>query len=126
MRKFNSNELSRLQTTQESSMQDECTIDRYIVTFDSVGDEIKTYIPSSGLACGVKFLKTEEQNKGEYINLKLDAIIRLPIDTELNPNDRITITKRFGVTQSGIQYEFVGNPLIGSSCLQVQVIKVEF
>lgn len=106
-------------------MQDECTIDRYSVTYDTLGDEIKVFTPSSGVACGVKFTTTKETYKGEYTSLNIDAIIRLPIDTEISPLDRLTITKRFGVVQSGIQYSINGNPLQGVSCIEVMVNRVE-
>lgn len=106
-------------------MQDICSIDAYSVSYDSFGDAVETWIPSSGIACGLEMAGGKETYKGQLIVLNIDAIIRLPLDTTVNVKDRITISQRFGVAISGLQFEVVDFPKRGPSGLVVGLKRIE-
>lgn len=116
MRKIVPTEITRIEATAENTFFDECTVDAYSETYDSYGDILKSWIPGSGIECGFQALNGTETIRGEIVVTNLDAKIRLPIDTVISSQDRITINKRNGVVISGIQYG-VENISRGVSCL---------
>lgn len=120
MRAFSSGELSRLQATQETAMQDECQIlDRTAPTTDDYGLPEETFTPGSALACGFRPV-VKEESMGESQVAMIDAELRLPLSAEgdIASVDRIKITKRFRVTINPQPvYEVVGLPERGPSGL---------
>jgi head-tail adaptor len=124
MRQITSVEVSNLQATQESSFMDTCTVDAYSETYDSYGDILKAWIPSSGIACGVQITGGTETIKGQVVVTNIDAKIRLSINTPITTQDRITILTRNGIAVSGISYN-IENISRGVSCLVVQCTNLE-
>jgi hypothetical protein len=122
---FNLAELSSFQNTFDSSLQDSCTIDKYSATYNSVGEPIETWISGNEIDCGLEMTGGIERYKGQIIVLDIDAVIRLPQDTVIDTRDRVTITKRFGVSISGIQFEITGFPKIGAAGCRVQLKRIE-
>jgi hypothetical protein len=130
MRSFGSAELSRLQSTQESAMQDRAVRLMYQETADDYGNPSPHYQTMGGeefpldfpaayadLICGLEHLNPEEmQNTGEVP--RITARLRLPIDTVIDERDRIQMTHRYGVPLDTEQvFEIVGPVRRGPSGL---------
>jgi hypothetical protein len=126
MNRFTTAELNSLSDTQESAMQDTCNLITYSGSYNEFGELEQVWTTTSGIACGVKMVGGVEEYRGQFIKLDIDAVIRLPIDTEITELDRVEVTKRFGVDVDDMLYEVVGFPKRGSSGLQVDCKKVTF
>lgn len=118
-----SGEVTRLQTVQDYHMHDSCKILTYSSSVDSYNIPQPTYTAGSEIYCGFEMVGTEER-VGETEYPDIDAKLRLPIGTVINSNDRVRITKRFGVAVTEIDYSVIGQPLRGSSGLVVELKKV--
>jgi hypothetical protein len=125
MIKFTLKELEELSQTAEETMQDSCIVGLRSVTFDSLGDEIETWSGGAEIFCGID-LNTSNKVYGDLFNeTKFDGIFRLPVGTTVEDDSKITVTKRFGVTCSGIGYK-VNTPVIsGASCILLGALLVE-
>jgi len=123
---FTSGELEGFKATQLESLQDTCNLEKYTVTFNSYGEPISSYVVQSGIACGVNMTGGKEFYKGSLIETDTDATIRFPLSTDINIKDRITITKRYGVTVSGLTFEVKQEPRQGISGLVVDVGMVTY
>jgi len=123
MRVFTATELSRMRTTQNGAMQDECILQRYA---EGAGDDYgpggpPTYPEDTAIACGFKPASVREIMDGAQVAMTA-AQIRLPIATVLDNRDHIKLTKRFGETLLTAEaYRIIGHPKRGPSGLVVQV-----
>jgi len=120
MRALQSNELSGLQTAQESAMMDTCIIQAYSSADDDYGEPLASYTDGSAISCGLNNRGGHEVQDSDMTTLITDATIRLPIDTVVKMQDRVQITHRFGVSAVST-YEVVGPVRRGPSGLQVDV-----
>lgn len=100
MRYFTTAELSRMQGTQDSAMQDTCQIGVYSRTQDGYGAPVPTYTYGTAIVCGFDPKGGQENWRRDMTPVHVDATVRLPIDTSLETTDRIKIVTRFGVTLS--------------------------
>lgn len=96
MRAFTTTELTRMQATQESAMQDTCRIGVYREVEDAYNNPTPTYPYGAALACGVEHVRVDEV-QGTGAVPEIDARIRLPIDTTIDERDRVMVTHRYGV-----------------------------
>jgi len=123
---FNSLELAGLQAVQEAAMQDTCI--RLVYAdggLDDYGMPLPAlYTTAETLACGVNENPRKEWSPGGTQVALMDAQVRLPINTQLDPRDRIQITKRFGVGVDPRTYEVLGLPRRGPSGLVVDMRRV--
>jgi hypothetical protein len=94
MRAFTTTELTRLQDTQESAMQDTCVIQAYSSMTDDYGNPKPVYQDIYESECGLEHLDPAEVQATGEVPI-IDAKLRLPLDTELDERDRIKITHRF-------------------------------
>ena len=118
---FSTAELASMQGTQEAHMMDSCTIDVYTnAGTDTFGNPNPSWVAGSPIFCGFQATKTDEALDESNVPT-IDATVRLPIGTSINPKNRITITKRHGVTVTARHYEIVGEPKRGPSGLVLEL-----
>ena len=102
MRAFTPGELTGLQATQEGAMQDTCQLlRRSSSTVDDFNRPVEVWTVVAAYVCGYEPLQREEGMEETEVG-QLDARLRLPlaVESELDSDDRLKITKRFGVTLS--------------------------
>lgn len=123
MRPFTSDELDRMQSTQEGAMQGTCNILVYSSMTDDYGNPKAVYTAGGDVECGLEHVQPKEaQDTGEVP--MIDARLRLPIDTEIDERDRIQVTHRFGEELDSPQvFEIAGPVKRGPSGL-VLLLKV--
>lgn len=112
-------DLVALQDCQDSHMSDTCKVQVWSAEADDYGGADPTYTAGGALSCGVKQKRPREvQAEGEVP--VIDCEIRLPIDTTLDPRDRIELTHRHGEALAASEiYEIVGPVMRGPSGLVV-------
>ncbi len=124
MRHFTTAELSRLQSTQVSAMQDTCILQTYTAASASsaygygYGGGYSDTVP---VACGLDMSPSREVMEGAQIALP-DARLRLPLGTSIINVDRVRVTHRYGVALSTpLVYDVIGLPERGPSGLQLNL-----
>lgn len=115
---FSVAELAGLQAAQDAHMMDTCTIDVYTnAGADTYGNPNPSWVAGSPMACGFQPSAIDEELDTSHVPT-IDAKLRLPIGTTIDPQNRITITKRHGVTLSpSRRFEIVGEAKRGPSGL---------
>ena len=99
MRHFTSTELTRMRGTQDGAMQDVCRIGAYTSDDDAYNLPDVTYVYGVEVICGLELDppgmrgELEIQASGEVATI--DARLRLPLDTTIDPRDRIRIEQRY-------------------------------
>jgi hypothetical protein len=128
VRHFNTGELGGMEAVQESAMQDICRILTYGEVKDNRGVPRWDYTVGRVIPCGLRIsasvafnLIVNADQLGESEVPMGDFSLRLPMDTEVTPNDRIRITHRFDENTTDIDYEVVGPIHRGVSCLILKV-----
>jgi len=125
MRALTETELERMQGAQESAMFDRCDIWR-LLSFgtDKYGKPTQTWVVNASyVACGL-WLGYPTFSSREALGLtqvaELDAVLRLPLGTDVTNLDRVKVTYRLGVEQdSPLMYEVKGPVLQGPSGIRV-------
>lgn len=121
MRAFTTDELTRMQTTQESAMMDTCVVMAYSSMTDDYGNPKPVYTDTYESECGLEHLNPAEVQATGEVPI-VDARLRLPIDTELDERDRIKITHRFGAELDIPQtFEIAGPVERGPSGLELSL-----
>lgn len=125
MRSLTDTELTRMQGTQEDGMFDTCSILTHVTT--NVSGEPQSSWTESGnrVICGLKIKKSREIHKSDLSIVRTDAQLRLPIDTAVNPTDRIKIITRFGQAVESLIYGIEGEVLRGPSGLLLDLVIIE-
>ena len=125
MRQFSTDELARMQDTQESAMQDECQILSYAQAGkDGWNRPLSDYPISDTVSCGFDATANKEVMDGTEVAIT-DARLRLPLGTALDNRDRILITHRFGSSLAEQPvYEIIGKPQRGPSGLVLNLTLV--
>ena len=120
MRAFSSDELARMQATQESAMQDECQI----LSYAEAGKDKYGYPNAewpAGLVSQCGFDPTASKEVMDKTEVAItDARLRLPLSLygSIDNRDRVRITERFGkVLAEQTVYEIIGEPERGPSGL---------
>ena len=99
-------ELNGMREVQEAHMMDTCVIYRVTArTKNTRGETVKTFDKGSESICGLQMEPTAKEYGGSFIEANIDAILRLPLGTEVTPDDEIEITKRFGEAVTPRRYE---------------------
>ena len=119
---FGATEIAALATTQEAWMQDSCKVGTLATTQDSGGGPIETYTYGSEIACGVnthlgRAARRFYDSDGTY--LVADIEVRLPLVTAIAFTDRVRVTKRMGTAVTNVDYELMGVPEVGVSCIVI-------
>lgn len=117
MRAFGTEELERLQGTQEGAMQDTCLVLVYVSMTDKYGLPKPVYGDGYEVACGLELVRpNERQGRGEVP--VIEARLRLAWDSVIDERDRVKVTHRFGVELASPQtFEIVGPVVRGPSGL---------
>lgn len=126
MGKLDAKRRKRLQATQEKHMLDMGNV----LTFDTHGQDAfnvpnGVWLTGPSVKCGFQFANQtrEVQNEGDVA--QVDAKLRLPVGTKINPNDCFRLTHRFGEPLDVIcSFEVVGIPRKGPSGLHVDLAMV--
>ena len=111
----------------ESAMFDLCIIGRYLpdgadefnIPVDNWEDDIEETI------CGFKIAKNmEAMDEAEVV--MIDAVLRLPYDTDFGRRDRIRLTYRLGefiLIADQETFRIVGQPVHGHSAIVLMLVK---
>lgn len=96
---FSASELAAMKQTQEAHMPDRCLV--YFISkkqVDEWGTPIKEKSDPVKTCCGLE-MNLHNGNSQSYVLelIEADAVIRLPSNIEVHPNDEIEVTHRFGV-----------------------------
>jgi len=103
---FSITELNGMRDVQEAHMMDTCVIYRVTSrTKNSRGEQVKTFDKGTESICGLQMDPLGKEYGESFVEANIDAILRLPLGTEVTPGDEIEITKRFGKTVTGRRYE---------------------
>lgn len=122
---FSGDELTGMQEAQEAHMMDTCVLMRYSEALDSINHPVPTWTDGPSVMCGLDMTGGTEQRGSQRVVVRWDAVIRLPLDTQLDLRDRIRITHRFGQPlASGLVYEIDGPEQKGPSGMIVPLKKV--
>jgi hypothetical protein len=125
MRHFTAAELERMQSTQSDAMQDICELLVYAPTpADDYGMPQRKYVVRQSLECGIEHTRQGDAMGQGQVAVG-DAVLRLPIDTDLTNVDRITVYERFGTLQASAKtYEIMGDAKQGPSGLVLDLRQV--
>lgn len=128
MTTFTGSELAKMREEQESYMQDTAVIqDHARGSADAYGHQSETWTDrASSTVCGVEMKSGSEKDLTDKTLVNYDAIIRLPIGTDIDFKDRIKITKRFSETITAIVYEIVSPIQRGPSGLRILAKRTEY
>ncbi len=103
---FSTIELNGMREVQEAHMMDTCVIYRVTArTKNTRGEPIKTFDKGTESICGVQMEPLPREYGDGIVESDIDAILRLPLGTEVEPGDEIEITKRFGEAVTARRYE---------------------
>lgn len=99
-------ELNGMREVQEAHMMDECIVYRVVArTKNARGETVKTFGKGVKSICGLQMEPTAKEYGSAFIEANIDAILRLPLGTEVTPDDEIEIVKRFGEDVTPRRYE---------------------
>ena len=103
---FSTIELNGMRDTQTAHMMDSCVIYRPLTTEkNSRGETVRTWAEGVESICGLQMEPLPREIGDGVIESNIDAILRLPLGTAVEPGDEIVITKRFGEDIDPRRYE---------------------
>lgn len=121
MKKLTAAELAKMQTTQVESLMDTCVIMTYTQALDDYGAEVTTWPDGATVDCGLNMTPSRESRQADMNVERIDATIRLPLNTVVKSSDKIRITHRFGVAITALVFEVIGAVRRGPSGLQIDL-----
>ena len=103
---FSAIELEAMRQTQEAHMMDTCVIYRVVSKEkDKRGTYRKTLDEGTESICGLQMDPVAVNHGESYKSAEIDAVLRLPLDVTVRPEDEIEIVKRFGEAIAPQRYE---------------------
>ena len=103
---FSTIELNGMREVQQAHMMDTCVIYRVSArTKNSRGETVKSFASGVTSVCGLQMEPLARTYGDGFIETDIDAILRLPLGTAVEPGDEIEITKRFGEAVAPRRYE---------------------
>jgi hypothetical protein len=118
-------DIPRFKTVQESSLFDSCTVDKFTEILGEYHDLIKSWISGAEIRCGISFTGGNKSYSDEETKTTKTISIRLPLGTNVNTQDRISITKRLGTSITNSQYQIIsvdtGIGILVLTCKKVEV-----
>ena len=103
---FTRAELDYMRDVQQAHMMDTCVIYRVSArTKNSRGETVKSFASGVTSICGLQMEPLARTYGDGFIETDIDAILRLPLGTAVEPGDEIEITKRFGEAVAPRRYE---------------------
>jgi len=118
---FTAAEIAAMVATQDTWMQDSCQVGTYEFDVDLGGGPTAEYVYGNEIPCGVntqlgtRALNRYYDSEGTYS--LAEAVIRLPLGTAIGFADRIRVTKRLGTACANVDYDLMGTPSIGTTCI---------
>jgi len=123
LRALSKGELGRMRLTQNSAMLDTCVLMIYAeASRDEYNKPTYAYTDGKTVPCGLSFRTTERMGQAQVA--AGDAVLRLPIGTEITRLDRLKVTKRHGEPITPITFDIIGEPQRGPSGLVLTLLKV--
>lgn len=120
---LNTDQIAQFQTIQASSLHDTCTLRRHIANATDVyGMSTASYLETANVLCGFRVKKSTEVMGNAQVT-DIVAELRLPIDTEIDGLDQVTMTKRYGEAITPVTFKVDGTPIRGVSGSVIQLIK---
>lgn len=103
---FTRAELDYMRDVQQAHMLDTCVIYRVSARAkNSRGETVKSFADGVTSICGLQMEPLARTYGDGYIETDIDAILRLPLGTAVEPGDEIEITSRFGERIHPKRYE---------------------
>jgi len=121
---FSAGELDGMRDVQTAHMMDSCLIAEPTSTTnaDNVPEDSFNWTNAAQSPCGFNANPSKELLDQVPSS---EAVVRLPIDTDISNGARVRVTKRFGETQTApITYGVIGMPRQGPSGLLVWLVKI--
>ena len=126
MRSLSEDELAAMQATAEGSFFDECYILRRTTADDDFGQPIATWTPADDpIECGFEPGAPLTRVGNALAVTDVDAVLRVPIDTDLDLDDGVRLSKRHGVTVTAEDFVVFSKPRRGPSALMLDLKRVE-
>jgi len=117
-------EREKMKAEAEAHMPDRCKRLKYSGTVNKVADTVKTYTEQEKtLICGIEW-KIGTKTTTELTTVVFDAVLRLPIGTEIDERDRVKITSNRGEPVDWV-YEITTPITPGISALRCGIKRVE-
>lgn len=103
---FTRAELDYMRDVQQAHMMDTCVIYRVSArTKNSRGETVKSFADGVTSICGLQIEPLARTYGDGFIETDIDAILRLPLGTAVEPGNEIEIVKRFGEPVAPRRYE---------------------
>ncbi len=124
---FTDKELDEMAEDQEAHMLDTCKIQSRVLTGNDFGEQVESWpVDGEETICGLEMSPGSERHTAEGNTIQYDAILRLPLETQINPVDRVKITKRFGVRlETALVYEIMSPIQQGASGIRYALRRLE-
>ena len=115
MRHFTSTELTRMRSTQDGAMQDVCRVGAYTAADDAYNLPDVTYVYGIEVICGLEldppgFAQVGELQASGEVPV-INARLRLPLDTAIDPRDRIRVEQRYNEDLTTVQVFEIEGPV---------------
>lgn len=123
-------ELATMRATQNSAMDDTCTLRTWAPTIDGYGDEIEAWTSRTGVACGLDVTGgagQKEARRADGTVATVTAVLRLALadGTPLTAKDSVIVTHRHGEALSPtLTYGIDGPVERGPTGVVVRLVEV--
>ena len=126
MRHLSEDELAAMQVTAEGSFFDQCYILRRTREANDFGELIDTWTPEDDpIECGFE-PGAPLTRVGDALSVTdVDAVLRVPIDTDLDLDDGIRLSKRHDVSVTAEDFVVFSKPRRGPSALIMDLKRIE-
>jgi len=126
MQALSTDELAAMQETAEGSFFDECYPLRRTSEDNDFGEPEDTWTPEDDpIECGFEPGAPLTRIGSVVAVTEVDAVLRVPIDTDLDLDDRVRISKRHGVAVTAEDFRVFSKPRRGPSALIMDLKRVE-
>ena len=123
---FSAAELAGMRSAQTDHMMDSCEILSYTAgTANEYNEQDQPTYPTTYIgACGLNMNPGSERHGQDTTDIQHDAVLRLPIGTQIKETDRIRVTSRFQEYPNSITYEIVAPIQRGPSGIRLLLRKI--
>jgi hypothetical protein len=120
-----SGDLANMQAYDNLLMQDTCIIGAYSSIENEYGEMENVYTDGAEIACGFDPTGGNKMYRQNMTAQVVNATVRLPLGTTVDPKSHIRITKRFGsAVTNPLVYDVVGYPQEGPSGIVLNLAEV--
>jgi len=126
MRTLQADELAGMQAVAEETFFDEGYVLRREQEANDFGEMVDTYTPDDdAIACGFRPAGRVQRVGAELAVTEVDAILRVPLDTDIDLSCRVRITGRHGEAVTARDFDVFSEPRRGPSCLVIDLRRLE-